>query len=275
MRIILLTGGTGFVGGQILKILQESDFKIRLVIRSGTESKLTNMKGIESVITTPNLFSESSTWWETACKDVELVIHSAWYAEPGKYLQSEKNIECLIGTMNLARGAAISGVKKFVGIGSCFEYDLSYGTLSTLTPLKPETLYSSAKVACFYMLNTFFSTQNISFAWCRLFYLFGEGEDTRRFVPYLHMKLSKGEVAELTSGEQIRDYLDIKEAAKLIVTAALGEKNGAINICSGIPQTIKSIALAIATQYGRPDLLKFGAREDNLVDPPIIVGSTH
>lgn len=272
--MILLTGGTGFVGRQILKILQESNFNIRLVIREGAESKITNMEGINSIITTPNLFSESPEWWAAACEGAELVIHSAWYAEPGKYLQSEKNIECLIGTMNLAKGAAISGVKKFVGIGSCFEYDLSHGTLSTSTPLKPETFYSSAKVACFYMLNTFFSFKKISFAWCRLFYLFGEGEDSRRLIPYINRKLSMGEVAELTSGDQIRDYMDIQDAAKLIVSAALGEKNGAINICSGIPQTIKSIALGVAAQYGRPDLLKFGAREDNLVDPPIIIGST-
>jgi len=51
-------------------------------------------------------------------------------------------------------------------------------------------------------------------AWCRLFYLHGEGEDARRLVPYLRAKLIAGEPAELTSGKQIRDYLDVRDAGR-------------------------------------------------------------
>ena len=77
--------------------------------------------------------------------------------------------------------------------------------------------------------------QGIEFAWCRLFYLYGEGEDERRLVPYLRAKLRAGEPAELTSGEQIRDYLDVRDAGRMIVEAALGTVQGPVNICSGMP----------------------------------------
>jgi dTDP-6-deoxy-L-talose 4-dehydrogenase (NAD+) len=49
------------------------------------------MEGIESIISTQDLFSESSAWWEESCDGVETVIHGAWYAEPGQYIQSDKN----------------------------------------------------------------------------------------------------------------------------------------------------------------------------------------
>jgi dTDP-6-deoxy-L-talose 4-dehydrogenase (NAD+) len=47
---------------------------------------------------------------------------------------------------------------------------------------------------------------------------------------------------------------------------------GPVNVCSGTPITVRELAEKIAYEYGRQDLLKFGARPDNLVDPPYVVG---
>ena len=35
---------------------------------------------------------------------------------------------------------------------------------------------------------------------------------------------------------------------------------------------VRELAEQIADEYGRRDLLKFGARPDNLIDPPCVVG---
>lgn len=272
-KTVLLTGATGFVGRQIYKNLLKLDVRISIIARKESLHKLPELNNKTNIIYSDNLFNEDSKWWVSALEEVNILIHSAWYAEPGLYLQSDKNVDCLIGTLNMAKIASKMPINKFIGVGSCFEYDLtSTDPLNTITPLKPTTLYSSTKVAAYYTLRALFSLENIPFAWCRLFYLHGEGEDPRRFIPYLHQKLSNGQIAELTSGDQIRDYMDVYEAGKLIADLSLADKAGAINICSGHPQTIKSIAQNIANQYGRPDLLKFGARKENLLDPPIIIG---
>lgn len=270
--IVLLTGATGFVGRQVLRALNEQGIHVRAVIREGKQGQLTNIKSIESVVTTPDLFAESAEWWTNICNGINIVIHVAWYAEPGKYLLSTKNLDCLIGTLNIAKGAAQAGVKRFIGIGTCFEYDLTCGMLSIQTPLRPLTPYAGAKTAAFTALSQWFPHQEMSFAWCRLFYLYGEGEDTRRLVPYVRNKLANGESAELTSGSQIRDFLDVREAGRMIVEAALDDEQGPVNICSGIPVTVRQLAEKIADEYGRRDLLKFGVRPDNLIDPPYIVG---
>ncbi len=227
---------------------------------------------IDRIIQTQDLFAEQSYWWAEACKGVDMVIHCAWYAEPGKYLQSSKNIDCLIGTLNLAKGAAEARVRRFIGIGTCFEYDLILGVLSTDTALKPLTPYAAAKASAYMELSQYFSAEQIEFAWCRLFYLYGEGEDSRRLVPYIHEQLSSGEYAELTSGKQIRDFLDVKEAGAMIVKVALSNMQGAVNICSGVPITVRQLAEQIADEYSRRELLRFGTRPDNLIDPPCVVG---
>ena len=211
-------------------------------------------------------------WWADACKGADTVIHCAWYAEPGQYLQSPKNSECLAGTLRLAEGASQAGVRRLVGVGTCFEYDLDAGLLSVETRLKPTTPYAEAKTAVFTTLSRLLPAKGVEFAWCRLFYLYGEGEDQRRLMPYLHARLRAGEPVELTSGTQIRDYLDVRDAGRMIVDAALGTEQGPLNICSGVPVTVREFAERIADQYGRRDLLRFGARPDNLVDPPRVVG---
>jgi nucleoside-diphosphate-sugar epimerase len=269
---ILLTGATGFVGRQVLRALGECGVLVRAVVRNGSQDRLATLDGIERVVTTPDLFAENADWWAAVCKDIDTIIHVAWYVEPGMYLQSSKNIDCLMGTLQMAKGAVKAKVKRFIGIGTCFEYDLTGGMLAVTTPLRPLTPYAGAKAAAFMVLSQWLPQQGVSFAWCRLFYLHGEGEDVRRLVPYLRAKLSAGEPAELTNGTQIRDFLDVREAGRMIVETALDGVQCTVNICSGIPVAVRQFAEQIADEYGRRDLLKFGARPDNLVDPPCVVG---
>ena len=181
----------------------------------------------------------------------------------------------MIGTLQLTKGAAQSKVRRFIGIGTCFEYDLTNGMLSVQTPLRPLTPYAGSKAAAFMALSQGLPQQKVEFAWCRLFYLHGDGEDARRLVPYLRTQFKASESAELTSGNQIRDFLDVSEAGRMIVKIALSNLQGPVNICSGIPITVRQLSEQIADEFGRRDLLKFGVRPDNLIDPQCVVGVKH
>lgn len=273
--VVLLTGATGFVGRQVQRALCDKGVRVRLVVRDGKQDQFVDLTGIESVVPTSDLFAEDANWWANVCQDVGTVIHVAWYAEPGRYLQSERNLDCLIGTLNMAKGSAKAGIRRFIGIGTCFEYELTSGYLSTQTPLQPLTAYAGAKAAAFTALSQCLPQMGVEFAWCRLFYLYGEGEDARRLVPYLRSKLAAGELAKLTSGKQIRDFLDVRDVGQMIVEAALSHQQGPMNICSGVPITVRQLAEQIADEYGRRDLLEFGSRPDNLVDPACVVGIRH
>jgi nucleoside-diphosphate-sugar epimerase len=264
--MMLITGGTGFLGKQIVRAAHERGVPMRVVTR-----KLEREAGVEYV-QTQDVFSESADWWKKALEGVDTVIHAAWYAEPGKCLTSPRNLDCLQGTLVLAKACAESNIRRFVGVGTCFEYDLQGGLLDITTPLRPETLYAASKASTFLTLHAYFPAVGVSFAWVRPFYLFGEGEDARRLFPYLHQRLAAGEPAELTRGNQIRDYLDVTEAGRMIYEVAASSTTGPTNICSGVPVTVRQMAENIADQYGRRTLLRFGARPDNLTDPACVVG---
>lgn len=271
-KTILLTGGTGFVGRQLASQLMTRGFSIRHVVRKGRAGELPRDGAIESIIETDDLFAEPVERCAEMCHGIDTVVHAAWYAEPGHYLASERNFACLAGSLNLGRGAVIAAVRRFIGIGTCFEYDTSVGTLSTSTPLKPTTPYAAAKAATFLNLSAWLPLHHVTFAWCRLFYLHGDGEDGRRLVPYVRSRLQAGLPAELTTGDQVRDFLDVRQAAKLIADVVESDAEGPFNVCSGVPVTIRQLAETIADESGRRDLLRFGARPMNLTDPAIIIG---
>lgn len=269
---VLITGATGFVGRQVLRALEGHE--ITAVLREGSVAP----EACAHVLRTPDLFAQDIDFWTSACAGIDIVIHLAWYAEPGLYQTSLKNLDCLAGTLRLSRGAVAAGVKRFVGIGTCFEYDLACPTLSqgqrlsVSAPLGPSSPYGAAKAATWLALSRGLAAEPTSFAWARLFYLYGEAEDPRRLAAYLHLQLAAGEPALLTSGRQVRDFLDVREAGRQIAQLALGSASGAFNICSGRPVTVASFAADIAAHYGRPDLVRLGARPDSPLDPPFVVG---
>jgi len=267
--MILVTGGNGFLGRQIVRALAAQSRQIRLVLREGADSA--DLAG-KHVVRTANLFAETEEWWVRALESVTCVVHAAWVTEPGKCLVSEENLACLSGTITLAKACRKAGVNRFVGIGTCFEYDHSQGLMTVETALRPTSLYAACKASAFMTLGALFELQKREFSWCRPFFLYGEGEDRRRLIPYIRERLSMGEVAELTAGDQIRDFLDVEDAGRMIADVAMSRMCGPVNICSGVPITVRQLAERIADEYGRRDLLRFGARQSNLVDPPCLIG---
>ena len=269
---VTLTGATGFVGKQILRNLLERGCSVRVLVRDPSRLHSVPTPGALTVVQTPDLFTETTDRLEHLLEGSETLVHAAWHAEPGEYLTSPLNLACLTGTLNLACAFAAAGGKRFVGIGTCAEYDSAAGLMTTDTPLAPSTLYAICKASAFQVLRCFLGTESLGFAWCRLFYLYGEGEDERRLVPYIRKQLRAGQEVLLSRGDQVRDFLDVKDAARMIAGVALGQHQGAVNICSGEAVTIRQLAERIADEYGRRDLLRFGARPENIFDPPRVVG---
>jgi len=270
---ILITGATGFVGTQILKYLDNKNVKIKVIARPNSENLFSKYQNVAEVISTEDFFLEKDEWYEKACEGIDIIIHSAWYATPGKYLDSPLNKTCYSGTINFARSAVNSRIKKFIGIGSCFEYELMTNKKIDIDqPLKPLTEYAKAKVETFNALTLLFKREEINFIWARLFYLYGEGEDRRRLIPVLREKLTNGKKVALTKGTEIRDYLDVEEAGRIISELALSDRLGPFNVCSGQGVSIREIAKNIAKDYEADHLLDFGSYRGNAQEPPYIVG---
>lgn len=272
-RQVVVTGASGFLGSQIVRKLLEGGFYVKAVLRDGPQKRELPLSVLRGATITEDVFNQNVSWWQEVCEGSFAVVHSAWYSVAGEYAHATENLQCLTGSLSLAQGALAAGVSKFVGIGSCFEYDLSGGPATIETGLQPESLYAASKVALFHVLSNLLRAESIEFVWARVFYLYGEGEHSRRLFPYLHDRLSKGLTADLSDGAQIRDYLDVEVAASRIVALLEESREGPVNICSGEGISVREFAERIAADYGANNLLQFGARERSKFDPDFAVGA--
>ena len=269
---VLVTGATGFVGSHVVRRLLAAGERVTAVVRPS--SSRWRLEGIEDRVELIQADLEDVEAVTAHLRRVkpETCIHTAWYAEPGKYLPSPKNLDSLRASLALLEELAKVGCRHVTGVGTCFEYDMASQPLSEDSLTRPFTLYAACKLA-FYVIATQRAPQlDMGFAWGRLFYLYGPYEDERRLVPAAVKALSTGQEFPTTSGTQVRDYLHVQDVASAICAVCLRRLSGPFNVCSAQPVTIRDVVGTIGELLGRPDLIRLGAYPDREWDPREVAG---
>ncbi len=271
MKKVLLTGARGFIGTHSLEALLDRGFEVHAVSSKGRFNSYPE----QVVWHHADLHNAEHILRLMAGVKPEYLLHLAWDVTHGEYWQSLENLRWVKTSIGLLQAFIDAGGRRVVMAGSCAEYDWHYGYCSEgLTPLKPATLYGTCKDALQSVLEATGRVTGLSTAWGRLFFLYGPGEHVGRLVPVVISALLNGENALCTHGEQIRDYIYIKDAAAAMVDLLNSEVKGPVNIASGRAVVLKDLISAAAEIVGRPDLVKLGALEAADDDPPLLLANT-
>lgn len=264
---ILITGSSGFVGKYVLKNLDKKKYSITLVNRK-------RIAGYKNIIV-KDFFKLKISDYIKLLQNQDIVLHLAWYTEPGKYFNSYLNFECLLGSINFAIASKIIKVKKFIGIGTCLEYLPKKQKLKLTDKIKGNSIYSASKIMLYKFCISLFKNTSTKFSWCRMFYLYGHGEPKLKLYSYVKSQIKKKKIAMLSSGDQIKDFIHISDATLKLIEIIENDKYvGPLNICSGRGQSVKSFATEIGNKNNGLKYLKFKKKKLNEVDPSYIVGKS-
>jgi nucleoside-diphosphate-sugar epimerase len=267
---VLLTGASGFVGKAALDALAGLGAEVHAVSR--TEPQTTARHAWHHA----DLLDSKATAAVVARVKPEVILHLAWFVEHGAFWNSPINRDWVDASLSLTRAGAENGMKRFVGAGTCYEYDWpSDGNCDELTtPLQSSTLYDECKDLTRREIEKFSAANDFAFAWARLFFPYGEGENPNRLVPSVARDLAAQRIAKCTSGSAVRDFIDVRDAGVALARVTLSKLTGAVNIASGIGTPVADVARKLGEISGQPNLVKIGALPDRPDEPKRIVANT-
>ena len=236
---IAVTGATGFVGRHVLnELTNQKNIEIiataRQEVRGTTEKDGVNWISIDINCPPKNVFEMLGR--------PDVLIHLAWDGLAN--YRSLRHFELELPAQYMFLKTLVEqGLKSLVVTGTCFEYGMQSGPLNSSTKTVPENPYGFAKDMLRKQLEYLQSECTYNLTWARLFYMYGDGQSENSLFPQLRKAVELGKKQfKMSGGEQLRDYLPVTEVARQLVKIALHRKNyGAVNICSGKPQSVRSL----------------------------------
>ena len=244
---LLVTGGTGFVGTHLIQQALASGHEVLSLSRRAAPSA-PRLHSVAAAI-------ESPPWDRITEFQPDVLIHTAWEATPGIYLEAPDNRLWVDWSEALVEGALQRGLRRLVLLGTCIEYPITGAPLpETLTPA-PVSLYARCKDELHRRLTQRWTNPDIPLVWARLFYPYGPGEHPSRLCSSLVRRLRSGERVTLKTPQSTKDYLHIDDVARALLTLASQGASGAVNIGTGTGTTVLELAQRIGRLLGRPDLV--------------------
>lgn len=269
MKRVVVTGARGFIGRRAIAPLLAAGYEVHALSSSATA-----VAGAPSDVAwhVVDLFDVTQVAPTLARVRPTHLLHLAWETTPGSYWTSPENLGWVRASLALAEAFVRAGGQRFVAAGTCAEYDWRYGYCTEgLTPTTPVTLYGAAKHATQSVIAAYAATASLSWAWGRVFFLYGPDEPVPRLVPSVARALVRGDPAACSHGRQVRDFLHVQDVADAFVALLGSDVSGAVNIGSGEPVTIARVVELLASAARRPDLVRLGALPARADEPPVLV----
>ena len=153
-----------------------------------------------------------------------------------------------------------NGLKDLAVTGTCFEYGMQEGGLSEEMITDPANPYGLAKDSLRKFLFELKKQFPFDLKWIRLFYMYGEGQNSNSLLSQLQTALDRGDKEfNMSGGEQERDYSPVEKIARYIVAIALQKDIcGIINCCSGQPVKVKHLVQSYLEEHNADIKLNLG-----------------
>jgi len=255
---VFVTGGTGFIGSHLIRLLLADGHEVIALRRE--KSSLARCVDFERRVVWVN--QDASNWTQLVItKTPAVVIHAAWAgvtaAERADWRLQATNLALFA---DLLQVAGTLDLAQFIAFGSQAEYGFINGRVDENHPCRPDSAYGATKLAALALLEGFVRQKKTTYAWLRLFSIYGPGESESWFIPNLIRQMKSGQSPQLSGCEQRYDYLHVHNlAAALLAVLAHPEQSGVFNLSSNTSLPLKQVVELLKEFTGCPTELAFGA----------------
>jgi UDP-glucose 4-epimerase len=228
---IFLTGSTGFIGSHVIQQAMAAGHEIVALRRPGSEARI-------PLVRQPHWLDGALTDdWSAALAGCDALLHLAAY---GVAIGANDWEGCfktnVTDSILLWRRAVYAGIRRFLIVGSCFEYGRSgerYETIPVTAPLEPTTAYGASKAAASMAALALAVEMQLQLVLARPFHVYGPGEAAGRFWPSLVDAATSGQDLLMTTGLQVRDFQPVGEAASQLLFYLQNPK-----VQQGVPRVV-------------------------------------
>jgi UDP-glucose 4-epimerase len=255
----LVTGGAGFIGSNLVRGLLERGDEVRVLDNFSTGNRA-NLAGLDVEIVEGELRSYERV--HNSVRGVEVVFHLGALGSVPRSVQdpltsSAVNIE---GTLNVLLAARDEGVRRVIYSSSSSIYgnraELPARESAAPDPISP---YAVAKLAaeryCVSFSRVYAPLESVVL---RYFNVFGPRQSPfsqyAAVVPLFVTAIREGRpITVYGDGEQSRDFTFVENVVEATISAATadGVSGSILNIASGSPESVNTLAAALGEILGR------------------------
>lgn len=270
-RVVMVTGGAGFIGSNFMRMLLKSELGDAPVERVVNIDALTYAGNLENLVDVAGdarhtfihadiCDTEAMT---AACRahGVEAIINFAAESHvdrsiTGPHAFVKTNVE---GTLSLLLAARGAGVKRFVQIST----DEVYGSLGETgafteeTPLDPHSPYSASKAGADHLVLAFGTTYGLPVQITRCSNNYGPYQFPEKMIPLMiHNARQNKPLPVYGDGRNVRDWIHVEDHCRAIwAVLTRGRAQRVYNIGAGCERTNVQVVQAILAAMGKPDSL--------------------
>ncbi|MBA2294757.1 MAG: SDR family oxidoreductase [Actinobacteria bacterium] len=260
MSRVLVTGGAGFIGSNLVEALLERGDDVRVLDNFSTGNRA-NLASLRRDVEVVEGDLRSYERVHTAVRGTELVFHQGALGSVPRSVQdplssTAVNVE---GTLNVLLAARDEGVRRVVAASSSSVYGDGgeFPRVETAAP-NPISPYAVAKLAAERFCVSFTRVYELETVALRYFNVFGPRQDPASqyaaVVPLFIEAIAAGRPVTIHGdGEQSRDFTYVANVveANLLAAEADGAAGRVLNIAAGGSETVNVLADTIGRLLGR------------------------
>ncbi|MFN8545013.1 MAG: NAD-dependent epimerase/dehydratase family protein [Candidatus Binatia bacterium] len=254
MARVLVTGGTGFVGANLVRRLLDDGHAVHLVVRPGSASwRIAELAGRVAFHAVALTDADAVTG---VVRDVrpEWVFHLATHGAYSWETDVRRMIETtVLGTMHLVQACLAVGFLAFVNTGSSSEYGWKDHPPAETEALDPNSHYAVNKAWATHFCRYTALAEGAPIRTLRLYSVYGPWEEPRRLIPTLVVRGMAGVLPPLVGPDVARDYVYVGDVceAYLRVAAVPEQPPGAVyNVGTGVQTTLREAVDVVRSTLG-------------------------